>query len=227
MTDQIPPEQSSADQIAALFTRSDGSFRFARWGRRPAPVIYGTNDEGIRIFEEALADVAALAGLETQEIDPELGANFMVFFSRDWRELQEVPHLSKLIPDLDRLVTTLMAAGANQYRIFGFDEAGAIRICLILLRYDDDLQRVSAQTLSVSQCVQSMLLWSDHAFTAESPIALVDDGQTEGRCVVKPWFGDLLRVAYDPVIPAASDDASLALRLAARLDRPGASQVGP
>ncbi|MEM6933681.1 MAG: hypothetical protein AAF526_08840 [Pseudomonadota bacterium] len=202
-------------RIADLFTRSDKTFRFARWGRALAPAIYGTNDEGIRIYEQALRSVAGLADLQIQDLDPELGANFLVFFSRDWSELREVPHLDKLIPDLDRLVTTLTAAGANQYRIFGFDEAGAIRICITLLRYDADLQQISAQTLAVSQCFQGLLLWSDHAFTKESPIALIDDG----RCVVKPWYADVVRAAYDPVLPVAGDDPALSLRMAARIQR--------
>lgn len=202
-------------RITSLFTRSDGTFRFARWGRPLAPVVYGTNDEGIRIVEEALAAIALPTRLEIRDLDPELGANFMVFFSRDWAELRDVPHLGKLIPDLDRLVTTLSAAGANQYRIFGFDDQGAIRICITLLCYDADLQQISAQTLAVSQCYQGLLLWSDHAFTTESPIALID----EGRCIVKPWYNCILRAAYDPVLPACGDDPSLALRLAARVKR--------
>ncbi|MEM0924151.1 MAG: hypothetical protein AAGI13_13965 [Pseudomonadota bacterium] len=202
-----------SEQITALFTRSDGAFRFARWGRALAPVVYGTNDEGVRIFEDSLASVAGLAGLAIIDLDPELGANFLVFFSRDWAELKEVPHLEKLIPDLGKLITMLQTAGANQYRIFGFDEAGAIRICITLLRYDRDLQQVSAQTLAVSQCVQALLLWSDTAFTAESPIALID----KGRCIVKPWYADLIRAAYDPVLNATDEDPSLALRLAARM----------
>lgn len=207
------------DVITPLFTRSDGTFRFTRWGRPLAPVVYGTNDEGIRVFEEALRSVAGLAGLEIRELDPELGANFLVFFSRDWAELRQVPHLEKLIPDLDKLVNMLAAAGANQYRIFGFDDAGAIRICITLLRYDDDLQRVSAQTLAVSQCVQAMLLWSDSAFTQESPIALIEDQSGTGRCIVKPWYADLIRAAYDPVLNDTASDASFALRLGARMQK--------
>ena len=208
-TDLPTPDQ----RIATLFTRADGAFRFARWGRALAPVVYGTNDEGIRIFEEALRSVAGLAGIGIQDLDPELGANFLVFFSRDWAELREVPHLEKLIPDLGKLVTMLQTTGANQYRIFGFDEDGAIRICITLLRYDADLQQVSAQTLAVSQSVQGLLLWSDTAFTGESPIALIDDG----RCIVKPWYADLIRAAYDPVLTATAADPSFALRLAARI----------
>ena len=206
---------AAPDAVAALFTRSDASFRFARWGRPLAPVIYGTDDQGIAIFEEALGAVAGLAGLEVGEIDAELGANFMVFLVNDWPELTGVPHLDKLIPDLERLVATLSATGANQYRIFGFDEGGAIRICLTLIRYDEEMQQVSAQALALGQSVMGLLLWSDHAFTGagESPIALVESG----RAVVKPWHADLIRAAYDPVLPDASRDAAFALRLAARM----------
>ena len=42
---------ADADRIAALFTGEDGAFRFARWERPIAPVIYGTDDEGIQVFE--------------------------------------------------------------------------------------------------------------------------------------------------------------------------------
>jgi hypothetical protein len=38
-----------------------------------------------------------------------------------------------------------------------------------------------------------------------------------GHCAIKPWHAALLRAAYDPAIPGASADPSLALRLAARL----------
>lgn len=96
MTDANSPPALN-DRIAELFTRSDRTFRFARWGRSLAPVIYGTNDEGIRIFEEAIRSVAGLANLQIEDLDPELGANFLVFFSRDWSELREVPHLNNLL----------------------------------------------------------------------------------------------------------------------------------
>lgn len=200
--------------IAALFTRSGGLFRFARWGRAPAPVVFGTDEAGAETFGAALVATAGLADLRVAAQDPELGSNFLVFFCEDWAALKAMPHLDRLIPDLDRLVSVLSAAGANQYRIFGFDGAGAIRICLTLLRYDEDLRRVSAQTLATTQVAQSLLLWSDAAFRKESPVAVVAQS---GRAVVKPWLADLIRAAYDPVLPAASDDPALAHRLAARM----------
>ena len=200
------------DCVAACFTRSDGSFLFARWTRPPAPVVFGTDEAGVEVFGEALRDAAALAELPVVAEDPELGSNFMVFFCTEWAELKAVPHLAKLIPDLDKLTSVLAGAGANQYRIFGFDEAGGIRIALVLLRYDDDLRQVSARTLALSQSVQSLLLWSDAAFTSESALALSEEG-----ALVKPWHAALLKAAYDPVLPDRSEDPSLALRLAARM----------
>ncbi|MEO1492891.1 MAG: hypothetical protein AAFV19_12125 [Pseudomonadota bacterium] len=202
-----------SEWITGLFTRRDGAFRFARWARPLAPVIVGTNDEGCRIFEDGIRAVARIAGLEVAEMDPDLGANFMVFLVNDWAELTEAPNLIRLIPNLAELIATLSEHGANQYRVFNFDEAGALRLCITLLCYDDELQRISAQTLAVGQAFQGMLLWSDAAFMDESPIAITDDG----LCVVKPVYADLLRAAHDPVLPAVADDAAFALRLAARL----------
>ncbi|MEM9139086.1 MAG: hypothetical protein AAGB15_04590 [Pseudomonadota bacterium] len=208
------PEAATRDTwVAAQFTRRDGAFRFARWGRPLAPVIVGTNDEGCRIFEGGIASAARIAGLEVAELDPDLGANFLVFLVNDWAELTEAPNLIRLIPNLPDLIQTLGEHGANQYRVFNFTEDGAIRLCITLLRYDDELQKVSAQTLALGQALQGLLLWSDKAFMEESPIALAGDG----LAVVKPVFADLLRAAYDPVLPDASSDAALALRLAARL----------
>ena len=45
-----------------------------------------------------------------------------------------------------------------------------------------------------------------------SPLAVAG-----GRTVLRPEIGDLIRAAYDPVMPVAANDASHALRLAARL----------
>ncbi len=212
MTD--PTDTSQAERVAAQFTRSDGRFLFARWGRAPAPVVFGSDEEGTEIFGSALAAVAGLAGLRTAQQDPELGSNWFVILCSDWAELRAIPHLDRLIPNLDALIARLAGAGSNQHRIFGFDEQGAIRICLTLLRYDDELRRVSARTLAVTQAVQSLLLWSDRAFAKEGPVAVLAE---TGRAIVKPWHARLIRAAYDPVLPARSEDPSLALRLAARM----------
>ena len=42
----------------------------------------------------------------------------------------------------------------------------------------------------------------------------------EGRAVLRPEIADVVRAAYDPVMPAMAQDASHALRLTARITRP-------
>ena len=38
------------DAVARLFTRADGSYLFARWGRPIAPVVFGVEEETVRIL---------------------------------------------------------------------------------------------------------------------------------------------------------------------------------
>lgn len=199
-------------EIEALFTRSEGQYLFARWGRAISPIVFGVEDGTLSVIKGAIEAVCQLGGHEMAEMDAELGSNFMWFFFRDWAELGEVPDLDRLVPDLAPLVTRLQAAEANQYRIFRFDEAGAIKACFVFLRMDDALAAVPAETLALSQVVQSMLLWSDEAFRAQSPLAVAGE-----RVILRPEIGALIRAAYDPVMPVAAEDASHALRLAARL----------
>lgn len=201
-----------ADEIEALFTRSDGQFVFARWGRPVAPIVFGVEEETLSVVKGALEAVMVLSGHKMAETDPELGSNLMVFFFRDWDELPEVPGLDRLIPELDTLLGRLKAADANQYRIFHFDAEGAIKACFVFLRMDAQLSALPAETLALSQVVQSVLLWSDAAFSARSPLAVA-----EGRTILRPEIASLIRAAYDPVLPAHSSDASLALRLSARI----------
>ncbi|MFO7756986.1 MAG: hypothetical protein R6V26_00680, partial [Roseovarius sp.] len=70
----------SPDEIEALFTRSDGTFLCARWGRPIVPVVFGVDDHTLGIFKGAIEAVVTLAGHTMAETDPELGANLMVFF---------------------------------------------------------------------------------------------------------------------------------------------------
>jgi hypothetical protein len=120
------------EEIEALFTRSDGSYLCARWGRPIVPVVFGVEEGTLRIVKGAIEAVVALAGHRMAETDPELGANFMMFFLRDWRELMEVPDLDRLIPELAELVPRLEVAEANQYRVFRFDTGGGIKACFRL-----------------------------------------------------------------------------------------------
>ncbi|MCC5957403.1 MAG: hypothetical protein JJU07_14980, partial [Natronohydrobacter sp.] len=141
-----------------------------------------------------------------------LGANLMVFFFRDWGELLEVPGLDRLIEGLGPLVARLQAAGANQYRVFRFDEANAIKAAFVFIQMDDVLSETPAETLALSQAVQVILLWSDTAFMERSALAVA--GET---VVLRPEIGALIRAVYDPVLPAVATDPVHALRLAARM----------
>jgi len=209
MTDDITPEE-----IQSLFTRGDGQYVFARWRRPIVPVVFGVDDATIGTVKGAVEAVVTLAGHAISETDPELGVNLMIFFFRDWRELPEVPDLDRMIPDLGPLVERLEATDANQYRIFRFDEVGAIRACFVFLRMDRELCAVPAETLALSQIVQTALLWSDLAFTERSPLARMPE---TGAVILRPEIAGLIRAAYDPVLPAVADDPAHALRLFARL----------
>jgi hypothetical protein len=200
-----------AKAVEALFTRSDGSYLFARWGRPIVPVVFGVADESLPVIKGAFEAVVTLAGHAMAESDPDLGANLMLFFVRDWAELLVVPDLDRLVPELVDLVARLQAADANQYRIFRFEPSGAIRAAFVFLRMDAALADMPAETLALVQGVQTMLLWSDRAFDGTSPLARV--GET---VILRPDIATLIRAAHDPVLPAVARDPSHALRLAAR-----------
>ncbi len=208
-----PGPMLSADEIAALFTRADGQFLCARWGRPIAPIVFGVEDATLSTIKGAFEAVVTLAGHQMAETDPELGANCMVFFFRDWAELLEVPDLDRLIEGLPALVARLDAAGANQYRVFRFDAGQAIKACFVFLRMDEELSKVPAETLALGQVVQTILLWSDTAFADRSALGRLEDG----RVVLRPDIGALIRAAYDPTLPAVATDPSHALRLFARM----------
>ena len=202
-----------ADDIKEYFTRQDGQFAFARWGRPIAPFAFGIEGQSLLVLKSAIAAVTRLAGHEMSEADPELGSNMMFFFFKDWKELLKVPNLDRLVQDLDPLTRKLIAKEANQYRLFRFDEAGGIKACFVFLRMDEHLSAVSAETLCLSQIVQSILLWSDQAFQSQSPLAVVGGGKT----ILRLEIAELIRASYAVTLPAHSDDPAFALRLFARL----------
>ncbi|RLJ60589.1 hypothetical protein BCF46_0792 [Litoreibacter meonggei] len=204
---------ASPEAVTKLFTRSDGSYLFARWGRPIAPVAFGVEDSTVGIIKGAIEAVCRLAGHEVAETDPELGSNLMVFFLREWQELIDTPNLDRMIPELGPLVERLKAADANQYRLFRFEPDGGIKACFVFVRMDDVMSDIPAETICLGQAVQSILLWSDEAFLGSSPLALTGDNVA----ILKPDVANVIRAAYDPVMPVAADDASHALRLAARI----------
>jgi hypothetical protein len=198
--------------IEALFTRGDGQYLFARWGRPIVPVVFGVDDASLSVFKGAFEAVVTLAGHRMAETDPELGANLMVFAFREWGELLDVKDLGRLVPELGALVARLEAAGANQYRVFRFDAQGAIKAAFVFLKMDDSLASMEAETLALAQAVQTVLLWSDRAFDGTSPLARVGE-----RIILRPEIGAVIRAGYDPVMPVMTRDPAHALRLAARV----------
>ena len=211
-------EMPGADEVAAMFTRGTGEYLFARWGRPIVPVVFGVDQPTLQTVKGAVEAVVALAHHKMAETDPELGANLMIFFFRDWQELLEVPNLDQLIDGLAELVARLDDQGANQYRVFRFDAEGAIRACFSFIRMDAALDEVPAETIALSQAVQMILLWSEAAFAGRSPLA-----RARGVTVLRPDVAAIVRAAYDPVMPAVAHDPSHALRLAARVAAGGAA----
>lgn len=187
----------TADQIAAAFTRADGTFLCARWGRPVAPVIFGLADESLDIFRGAIRAGFAHARHPLAETDPDMGANLMLFFVRDWADLKDVPDLDRLT-DAPGLPDRLGRAGADQYRMFRFDADGGIRACLGFVRMGGALADSHPGQLAEA-------LFMRCALTFARDIA------------PSPAVAALIRAAYDPVLPLAAIDPVHALRLGARM----------
>ena len=202
------------EDVTGYFLGADGGYRFARWGRPIVPVVFGVEDATLAVVKGAVEAVATMAGHQLAETDPELGANLMVFFLRDWAELADVKDLGEMVPELDALLPRLQDRGANQYRLFRFDEAGAIKACFVFLRMDAAMAEMAAEDLALGQALQLILLWGPSAFAKASPLAQLADG---GVAVIRPEIAAVVRAAYDPVMPVAADDASHGLRLFARV----------
>ena len=202
------------ETIEAYFTRSDGQYIFARWGRPIAPVVFGVEDETLVTLKTAIQSMVSLASHELVETDPELGSNAMFFFFLSWDELLEVKDLDRIIPDLGKLVERLKSIQANQYRFFRFDADGGIKAVFTFICMDQNLTSVPAEVLCLNQVVQMFLLWSDDAFKNNSPSLITK----KGGVILNPIIGDLVRAVYDPTMPLVSNDKSHALRAQARVD---------
>ncbi|MCF6432166.1 hypothetical protein [Leisingera sp. MMG026] len=219
MTAQLP--DLTPEQIEALFTRQDGAYACARWGRPVAPIVFGVQDETLKTVKGALEAVMTLAGHQMAETDPELGSNLMFFFFLDWDELLEVPDLDRLIPGLAPLVARLKAAEASQYRAFRFDDQGGIKAAFVFLRMQGAMAQMPAETLALTQAVQVALMWGEAAFAETSPLAVLPE---TGATILRPEIAGIIAAAYDRMMPLAADDKSHALRLFARLQAPAAGQ---
>lgn len=215
MTAQLP--NLTPEQIEALFTRNDGSYAFARWGRPVAPIVFGVEDGTLTTIKGAVEAVMTLAGHQMAETDPELGSNLMFFFFRDWDELLAVPDLDRMIPGLAPLVARLKAAEASQYRAFRFDDQGGIQAAFVFLRMQGAMAELPAETLALTQAVQVALLWGDTAFAEASPLAVLPE---TGATILRPEIAGVIAAAYDRMMPVAAEDKSHALRLFARLQAP-------
>lgn len=202
----------TAGEVAALFTRADGGYAFARWRRPIVPVVFGVDDATLATIKGAVEAVVALAGHRMAGTDPEQGANLLVFFVRDWKELAGVAGLDGLVEGFGALLPRLEAEGANQYRHFRFEQGGAIRACIAFVRMDANLAELPAETVALNLAAQVILAWSDRAFRERSPLATAG-----GTVILRPELAAVIRAAYDPVLPEAAGDASHALRLAARI----------
>ncbi|MTE00901.1 hypothetical protein GIY56_11410 [Paracoccus sp. YIM 132242] len=187
----------TADQIAALFTRTDGTFLCARWGRPVAPVIFGLADESLDIFRGAIRAGFAHARHPLTDADPEMGANLMLFFVRDWPDLAGIPDLDRLT-DAPGLPDRLARTDADQYRMFRFDPDGGIRACLGFLRMGGRLADSHPGQLAEALFMRCALTFA-RDIAPSAPVAA------------------LIRAAYDPVLPVAATDPAHALRLAARM----------
>jgi hypothetical protein len=220
MTAQLP--NLTPDQIETLFTRKDGSYAFARWGRPVAPIVFGVQDETLKTIKGAVEAVMTLAGHQMAETDPELGSNLMFFFFRDWDELLAVPDLDRLIPELAPLVARLKEADASQYRAFRFDDQGGIQAAFVFLRMQGAMAQMPAETLALTQAVQVALLWGDAAFAESSPLAVLPDS---GAAILRPEIAGVIAAAYDRMMPVSAADSSHALRLFARLQAPATTGV--
>ena len=49
----------NAEEVEAYFTRSEGGYKFARWARPMAPIVFGVDDATLPVVKGAVQAVAA------------------------------------------------------------------------------------------------------------------------------------------------------------------------
>tara|TARA_R110002096_G_scaffold22170_9_gene71591 strand:- start:28856 stop:29521 length:666 start_codon:yes stop_codon:yes gene_type:complete len=205
-----------AAKIEKLFTMPDGQFMFSRWNRPIVPIVFGVDDETLMHLKTAIVTTVGLTGTKIAETDPELGANFMWFFCQDWDEILTVPDLEKLIPSIKDIIARLQTTTTKTYRVFSFEKEGGIKMCIQLVKVADETADIPIQTLAVGETYQCLALFSPHAFLEQSPIGRIEEN---GLVLAKPDYAALIRAAYDPVLPVATNDKTHAMRLAPRVAR--------
>jgi len=206
-------ESLSLEEIEALFTGDNNTFHFARWNRPIVPIVFGVDDETLTHLKSSIVTTVGITGNKIEETDPELGANFMWFFCQEWSEVLSVPDLQELIPNIKDIVEKLQFSSTKSYRIFSFDPEGGIKMCVQLIKVSDETAEMSIQALATGETFQCLALFSANAFINESPIAQISQNNL---CIPKPKYAALVRAAYDPILPVASQDKTHALRLLAR-----------
>jgi hypothetical protein len=207
-------EAYGPEEIEALFTRGDGSYLFARWGRPVVPVVFGVEDAS------AAGDQGGLRGgghagraPDGRDWTPNWGEPDGVL-RPGWEELLAVPDLDRLVPGLAGLVARLEAAGANQYRIFRFDAEGAIKAAFVFLRMDAAWRRCRPRRWRWRRRCRRSFCGRTGRLTGHR--RWCGWGPRPTRVILRPEIGAVIRAGYDPVLPGVARDASHALRLAAR-----------
>jgi len=66
-------------ELSKFFVR-DGRYKFSRWNKSISPIVFGVDDTSLVAIRAAFESVVSLTPLELTDFDPELGANFLVFF---------------------------------------------------------------------------------------------------------------------------------------------------
>lgn len=205
-----------SERIKLLF--GGDAFKFARWGCPIAPAVVGLDEAGGKFFGQAIKLLADHVEHPLEELDPEMGANMLVYVMEDWAHAARAPNLPNFLPDLPALIERLNAANANCYRVFAFDDQGAIRAAITLLRYDEGMRAAPVDYIALSEATLAMLVFDETGASEDRPVIMVQLKEGEDpRAVLSPWHARLLKAAYDPTIPAGSKDPALALRLAARI----------
>lgn len=202
----------SPQHIETMFMHSDG-YRFARWARPIVPVVFGVEDETLGIMKTAIATTVGITGRKIEELDPEIGANFMWFFCKDWEEILDIPKLEKLIPNLKEIISTLQSNNINTHRVFSFEATGGIKLCVVLICLKGEVATISIDALTMRETFLALTLWSSSYFLKINPIAVI---ATNTLCVVKPKYAVVLRAIYNPILPNATTDKTHALRVFAR-----------